>query len=96
MVSHKAVFVSDHAYWRAAERFPGFDTVVIEDEVKEAFLEGRVTTTVPAGFREQYRVRSLYAVTPGGDRCYVLAAADNGFVVITVLSKVPQTAKGPG
>jgi len=95
-VSHKAIYVTDHAYWRFAERFNGQDTLVIEPEVLEAFLEGRVTTTRPEGFNAVDRPRSLYALTPDGERAYVLAAADNGFVVITVLSKIPANSEGRG
>jgi len=38
------IVVSEHAYWRAAERFPGFDTATIEEEVRRALRTGRVVT----------------------------------------------------
>lgn len=42
VVEHLPIHISDHAMWQAAERFPGFDTVLIEEEVRSALAAGRI------------------------------------------------------
>jgi hypothetical protein len=66
------VTVSEHARWRAAERFRGFDTVRIEEEVVLALAEGRVSPRKPPGLRGVPDPGSLYAWTPDGVRVYTL------------------------
>jgi hypothetical protein len=80
--------VTDHAYWRAAERFPGFHTERIEEEILAAFREKRVSPEVPAGIANGSFPGSLYAWTPDGGRVYVLRCDkvdERAFVVITVM-----------
>ena len=76
--------VTDHAMWRAAERFPRFDTLLIEGEVRAALKEGRVARNKPpAGFG--YIRAGFYAWTPDGERCYALDADEGSFVVVTTM-----------
>jgi hypothetical protein len=90
------VEVSDHAYWRAAERFRGFDTLLIEEEVLAGMREGRVSAKRPVGFAPNPHPTSIYVWTPDGERLYAVKAADNALVVSTVMKKDPQRAMGPG
>lgn len=88
MTAPFSIEVSDHAYWRAAERFRGFDTVTIEDEVVAAFRERRVSPTCPGGINNGSWHGSLYAWTPDGHRVYVVRCHDQNeaaFVVVTVM-----------
>ena len=76
--------VTDHAMWRAAERFPRFDTALIEGEVRAALQEGRVARTKPPAGFSPWR-EGLYVWTPDEQRCYVLEGYPNGFTVISTL-----------
>jgi len=76
--------VTDHAMWRAAERFPRFDTALIEGEVRAALQEGRVARTKPPAGFSPYR-EGLYAWTPDVLRCYVLEGHADAYVVISTL-----------
>lgn len=84
-----SIKVSEHAYWRAAERFRGFDTVTIEDEIVAAFREGRVSPDCPRGI--EYCVSDpncLYAWTSDERRVYVLRCDikdERVFAVLTVM-----------
>ena len=83
------VLVTDHAYWRAAERFPRFRTERIEDEVREAFRGKRVSVEVPEGISNGSFPGSLYAWTEDGQRVYVLRCSledEGAFAVVTVMS----------
>lgn len=65
------IYVTDHAMWRAAERFPRFDTVRIEREVRAALAAGRLTTDrLSVGLAR--RGTSLYVWTEDGERIYAL------------------------
>lgn len=83
------ISVSDHAYWRAAERFPWFDTATIEDEIRAALREKRVSQAVPPGVTNDADPNCLYAWTPDGRRIYVLTVnrfeEGRNFAVKTVL-----------
>ena len=83
-----SITVTDHAYWRAAERFRGFDTVTIEDEIIDAFGK-RVSPDAPAEITYGTYGNSLYAWTSDGRRVYVLRCSlqdERAFAVITVMS----------
>lgn len=89
-MSDYAVLVTDHAYWRAAERFPGFDTVTIEDEVRAALAAGRVQASrAGLGLHHKTDPTCLYAWVPRGYRIYALRHDENPprFVVTTVLRR---------
>ena len=80
--------ITHHAMWRAAERFPWFDTTLIEGEVWDAFTNRRVSPHRPVGLRSNPDHVSLYAWTPDGLRVYALRSSrgnDNAFVVVTTL-----------
>ena len=84
-----ALRVSDHAYWRAAERFPGFRTETIEDEVASALVEGRISAKPIPGIRWTDAAEDgLYAWTPDGRRVYGLRVHkddERSFVITTVM-----------
>lgn len=42
VADNSRIYVTDHARWRAAERFRYFDTATIEDEVRAALAAGRI------------------------------------------------------
>lgn len=73
------IYVTDHARWRAAERFRYFDTVVIEAEVREALVAGRVgTDRRPLGLaRQDAAEAALFVWTPDGERIYALKVNRN-------------------
>ncbi len=83
--------VLDHAMWRAAERFPGFRTETIEDEVREALAAGRVTIDRgPLGLHPKSDPTCLYVWTADGDRIYAMrvdALAPDGFAIITTMRR---------
>jgi len=88
------IHVSDHAMWQAAERFPRFDTALIEPEIRAAMREGRLVTDRRAlGLEARYYDDvSLYAWTelPAGQlRVYALQVnrLDGGgsFAVMTTM-----------
>ena len=67
------IYVTPHAQWRAAERFPWFDTAVIEDEVREALKARRVTTDRFAlGLARFSDPASLYVWEASGERIYAI------------------------
>jgi hypothetical protein len=67
------VIVTDHAYWRAAERFPHFDTVTIDHEVREAIDAGRLSAEREhLGLHHRADPTCLYAWTLDGARIYAL------------------------
>lgn len=84
-----SVAVSEHAYWRAAERFPGFDTVLIEDEIFAALTSGRISPDAPPGVhRSAFSPDGLFVWTEDGQRVYTIRVSDidsTSFVVVTVL-----------
>jgi hypothetical protein len=68
------ILVTDHAMWRAAERFPGFDTAEIETEVRAALAAGRVETErTKLGLTEGSLPWDLYVYTADERRVYALA-----------------------
>ena len=77
------VLVSDHARERARERFPGYKTARIVDEVRLAIREGRLAATKPGDCKPD-NPRSLYAWTPDQVRVFVLRPTVFGLVVTTV------------
>lgn len=91
-----AVVVTDHAMWRAAERFPYFDTVTIEGEVRDAMRAGRVSAErAQLGLRPQADPRSLYVWTEDGERIYAVRAdrrGENVFVVTTTMNRADWRA----
>lgn len=67
------IVVTDHAMWRAAERFRRFDTAAIEGEVRRALAAGRVSTERgPLGLEPHSDPASLYVWTANGERVYAL------------------------
>jgi hypothetical protein len=82
--------VTDHAMWRAAERFPRFDTVAIEEEVRSALRAGRISTDRQLlGLARRSDPRSLYVWTEDGERIYSLRHDDQPpcFVVTTTMRR---------
>jgi L-arabinose isomerase len=89
------ITVTDHAMWRAAERFPGFDTVDIEQEVRSALAAGRVVVDRRTlGLAAGSDPTSLYVATEDGSRVYALRVDrdDHGRVVVTTTMR-PATKK---
>lgn len=94
-----AVWVTDHAMWRAAERFRGFDTVLIEQEVREALAAGRVSTSRGhLDLDDRDDPTNLYVWTPDRQRIYALRHDDEAFIVVTTFkagsARVPATNRG--
>lgn len=87
VASFMPIIVTDHAMWRAAERFRGFDTVTIEDEVRAALAAGRCAKKPPSGVEGLYVERSIYVWTEDGSRVYALNEnrEGDGFVVATTI-----------
>jgi len=81
------VIVTDHAMWRAAERFPWFDTVLIEEEVRDALRAGRASGSKPNGYAVSES--SLYVWTEDEKRLYTLRVTGSVFVVTTTLDVLP-------
>ena len=82
------VLVSEHAMWRAAERFPWFDVALIEGEVRDALAAGRYSTEKPAGLHPPDDPDSLYVWDPTGARVYALRVdrdTDTRWVVTTTM-----------
>jgi len=84
------VRVSDHARERARERFPGFKSARIIDEVHEALVEGRLSAEQPFWCdQEKGHDRGLYVWTATGERVYVLEAdvttGERSYIVVTTL-----------
>jgi len=78
------VHVTDHAMWRAAERFPHFDTVGIEQEVRSALSCGRLSPErAHLGLRPQADPTCLYVWTEDGERIYALRHDHETFYVTT-------------
>lgn len=75
------IHVSTHAVWRAYDRFPGFDPLDIEPEIREAFRSGRVSPRKPAGVLNDDDPGCLYAWTADGHRVYVLTVHANGMSI---------------
>lgn len=86
---HLDLYVHPHARQRARERFPGFKAARIVDEVRAAFLEGRVSPHPPPGIGPQDNYPDcLYASTPDGSRVYAMELDEfysERFVVVTTL-----------
>jgi len=76
------IVVSDHAMWRAAERFRGFDTVRIETEVRDALRAGRVSYMNPNGHT---KAKALYVWIPSKRRSYCLVAKKHALIVVTTM-----------
>lgn len=97
------VVVTDHAMWRAAERFPHFDTVLIEREVQEALAAGRVSAERgQLGLNPRSDPTSLYVWTADGRRVYALRHDPDTFVVTTTMrptdmssASIPGPSKEP-
>lgn len=91
-VEHLPISVSEHAMWQAAERFPGFDTVLIEEEVRVALAAGRIDRhRAQLGLHDRDDPTSLYAwveLPRGCTRVYVLRVDRNShdtWVVTTTM-----------
>lgn len=86
------IHVTDHAMWQAAERFPRFDTVRIEGEVRAALRAGRIHRS-RAHVQPQAKddPTTLYVwteLTAGRKRVYALRVDrydDTRFVVTTTM-----------
>lgn len=88
IVESIGVVVTDHAQWRAAERFPHFDTVKIEGEVREALAAGRVSSERwQLGLYRTADPTCIYVWTPDGERVYALRHDPDTFVVTTTLRR---------
>lgn len=84
------VVITDHAMWRAAERFRGFDTVAIEEEVRSAFDAGRASSErAHLGLAPMADPESLYVWTEDGERIYAVRHDDEPprFVVTTTMRR---------
>lgn len=87
-----SILVTDHAMWQAAERFPRFDTVRIEPEVRAALRAGRIHRS-RAGVQPQATddPTTLYVWTPlpdGRVRVYAIRVDrydEHRFVVTTTM-----------
>lgn len=82
--------VTEHARWRAAERFAWFDTTTIEAEVRAALRAGRVNRErAHLGLSPRADPTSLYVWTEDGERIYALRHDENPprFVVTTTLRR---------
>lgn len=83
------LLVTQHAVWRAAERFPGFDPLFIEVEIREAFRASRVSALKPPGVLNPQDPNALYAWTADGLRVYILKVnrydEARSFVVTTTI-----------
>ena len=67
------IVVTDHAMWRAAERFPGFLTETIEAEVRAALAANRITHDRGIlGLLPDSDPETLYVWTKSGRRIYAL------------------------
>jgi hypothetical protein len=67
--------VTEHARWRAAERFPRFDTVAIEDEVRSALAAGRLSREREhLGLERHADPTCFYVWTADQRRVYALRA----------------------
>jgi len=80
------IVVTDHAMWRAKERFPDFDTVLIESEVRGALVTknyGKRRPLTIYGRNGGDDSPNLYAWN--GERVYLLKPGDDALVVVTVL-----------
>ena len=92
-MSGYGIIVSEHAYWRAAERFPGFDTVLIEEEVRAAMKAGRISVSrAELGLHpsDRHDGVTLYCWTPDGERVYALrhTRVNRDLFVATVLRRI--------
>jgi len=81
------VEVSDHARLRARERFPGFKSARIVDEVRLAIREGRLSSKKPEGFGGTAHSTCLYAWTSDGERLYALKHNDDCLYVTTTVRR---------
>jgi len=85
------VRVSDHARQRARERFPGFKSARIIDEVHAALVAGRLSAEQPfwCGSGRSSHDRGLYVWIATGERVYVLEAdattGEQSYIVVTTL-----------
>lgn len=79
------VYVSDHARERMRER-GGIKGARVVEEVRAAMIAGRISADKPPGFHGAPRDDCLYCWND--ERAYALKAADNAFVVVTVVSRV--------
>ena len=78
------IVLTDHARERARERFPGYKPARMADEVRAAFLAGRVGPRKPHTGGGESGV--LYAWTADGERIFALRPGDNCFAVHTVFN----------
>ena len=83
--------VTDHALWRAVERFrESWAADWIEDEVRAALIAGRISTDRHAlGLARHSDPTSLYVWTPDGERIYALRHDEvpPRFVVTTTMRR---------
>jgi hypothetical protein len=81
------IAVTDHAMWRAAERFRrDFDTAQIEPEVRAALTAGRVSVDRShLGLTRHGSRKSLFVWTEDGSRVYALRHDPECFVVTTTM-----------
>lgn len=89
------IYVTDHALYRAVERFrQTWAADWIEDEVRAALRAGRVTTDRHAlGLARYSNPASLYVWTPDGERIYALKVNDRDegeWIVTTTMRKGMQ------
>lgn len=86
------MYVTDHARWRAAERFPWFDTTTIEEEVRQGLAAGRVGTDryVLGLSRQLANPGSLYVWTEDRERIYAIkvnARDEDEWIVTTTMRR---------
>lgn len=83
--------VNHHARTRARERFPGFKSARIKEEVREAFAAGRVSKEKPATLAPPSDPSCLYVWTEDGERIYAVKADSlkgpgiSNFIVVTTM-----------
>jgi hypothetical protein len=76
-----------HARERARERFPGFKTARIVDEVHAALVAGRLSAVKPAGLIGGDFPCGLYAWTPDGERIYGIIHGNDCLAVHTTMRR---------
>lgn len=80
------ITVTEHAMWRAAERFRFFDTARIEDEVRDALAGGRFS--IERGHLGLHHIpdpKSFYVWTADKRRVYAIRHDPDCLVVTTTM-----------
>ena len=86
--------VSDHAMWRAAERFPGFDVALIDREVRDAIKARRIShdrrvAGLTAGWSS---TDDRFCWTEDGERVYAVRLYPERAAVMTTMRRRQEGA----